>query len=115
MKHNIASLILCGMTAGTLALSSCNNAEYSVLTNQAYIAQTQTDGNTSVKITLGKEAVTQELNVRLSDPTDEKCTFKIARPLIDATRHRTKRCPQISSVSLQARFRSSPDSLLRRR
>ena len=78
MKHNIASLILCGMTAGTLALSSCNNAEYSVLTNQAYIAQTQTDGNTSVKITLGKEAVTQELNVRLSDPTDEKCTFEIA-------------------------------------
>ena len=77
MKHNISSWILCGMAVGTLALSSCNNAEYSVLTDQAYIAQTQTDGNTSVKITLGTEAVTQDLNVRLSDPTDEKCTFTV--------------------------------------
>lgn len=58
MKHNISSWILCGMAVGTFALSSCNNAEYSVLTDQAYIAQTQTDGNTSVKITLGTEAVT---------------------------------------------------------
>ena len=48
MKYNISKHVMGGLAAASLMLlTACNNAEYSPLSNQAYIAQTNTNGNSS--------------------------------------------------------------------
>ena len=75
MKNYLPKYVLGGLIMGTVAFSSCNNAEYSELTHQAYIAQTATSGNSSTKITLGQKAVTQNISVRLSDLAQQNSSF----------------------------------------
>ena len=66
MRINSKS-ILAGMALGALLLTGCNDAEYDTLSNQAYILQTNTNANSSLKLTVGAEVATTTLNVRLSD------------------------------------------------
>lgn len=63
--------------ASLTLLASCENAEYSPLSNQAYIAQTNTNGNSSQNITIGTSAVTSSVNVRLSDLATQDYTFEV--------------------------------------
>ena len=63
--------------ASLTMLASCENAEYSPLSNQAYIAQTNTNGNSSQNITIGTSAVTSSVNVRLSDLATQDYTFEV--------------------------------------
>ena len=78
MKYNISKHVMGGLAAASLMLlAACNNAEYSPLSNQAYIAQTNTNGNSNEKVTIGNTAVTTTVNVRLSDPATEDCTFEV--------------------------------------
>ena len=54
MKYNISKLFIGAVAMASLTmLASCENAEYSPLSNQAYIAQTNTNGNSSQNITIG--------------------------------------------------------------
>lgn len=66
MRINSKS-ILAGMALGALLLTGCNDAEYDTLSNQAYILQTNTNANSSLKLTVGAEVATTTVNVRLSD------------------------------------------------
>ncbi len=70
------------MSLATFFLAGCEDAEYSTLSDQAYIAQTSTNGNSSEKITIGNNPVTTSVNVRLSDPTSEACSFEL---VVDTT------------------------------
>ncbi len=75
---NISKYILgCLALAGVTMQYSCDNAEYDVLSSQAFIAQTQTNANSSMKITVGQEAISTDVNVRLSDIADEESTYKL--------------------------------------
>ena len=80
MKRNKYLLISLGLAA--LVLGGCEDAEYSTLSDQAFIAQTSTNGNSSEKITIGNDPVTTSVNVRLSDPASEDCSFKL---VVDTT------------------------------
>lgn len=78
MKYNISKLFVGAVAMASLTLlGACNNAEYSPLSNQAYIAQTNTNGNSSQNITIGTSAVTSSVNVRLSDLATQDYTFEV--------------------------------------
>lgn len=78
MKRNISKIFFCGMALVAFGLTSCgDDADYDVIHDQAYIAQTNTSGNASQKMTVGTEVVTTSLTVRLSDPTAEACEFEL--------------------------------------
>lgn len=75
MKHFYhISLIL--SLAATI-ISGCQDAEYGVLENQAYITQTKTNPNTVVKVFIDQEDVTANLSVRMSGPASEDCHFSL--------------------------------------
>ena len=76
MKYNILSVIG-GVLFGSMAFVACNNADYPTLDNQAYIAQTKTDGNSSTKLTIGTTEVTQDINVTLSEPAAANSAFEL--------------------------------------
>ena len=78
MKSNITRLLLGCTAACSMLLASCNDAEYDVLENQAYIAQTNTNGNTAKKLTVGNDVVSTELNVRVSSPVKKSSSFSVA-------------------------------------
>ena len=78
MKSNISKLLLGCTAACAMLLASCNDAEYDVLENQAYIAQTNTNGNTAKKITIGNDEVSTEMSVRVSSPVKKACSFQIS-------------------------------------
>ncbi len=80
MKRN--KYLLIGLGLAALVLGGCEDAEYSTLSDQAFIAQTSTNGNSSEKITIGNDPVTTSVNVRLSDPASEDCSFKL---VVDTT------------------------------
>ena len=65
LKQNIIGLLFF-----TCLFVGCDNAEYSVLHNQAYISQTGTNPNTALKVFIDQDLVTANLNVRLSDPAE---------------------------------------------
>lgn len=69
--------ILAGMALGALLLTGCNDAEYDTLSNQAYILQTNTNANTSVKLTVGAEAASTTVNVRLSDVANAESSYRL--------------------------------------
>lgn len=80
MKRN--KYLLLGLGLAALVLGGCEDAEYSTLSDQAFIAQTSTNGNSSEKITIGNDPVTTSVNVRLSDPTSQACSFEL---VVDTT------------------------------
>ena len=69
--------ILAGMALGALLLTGCNDAEYDTLSNQAYILQTNTNANTSVKLTVGAETASTTVNVRLSDVANAESSYRL--------------------------------------
>ena len=73
IKYSVGCLALAGMAM----FSSCEDATNEVLTHQAFIAQTNTNGNSAKKLTIGNEAVSAEISVRLSDLAVEKSTYRI--------------------------------------
>lgn len=76
MRINSKS-ILAGMALGALLLTGCNDAEYDTLSNQAYILQTNTNANSSLKLTVGAEVATTTLNVRLSDVANVESRYHL--------------------------------------
>lgn len=76
MRINSKS-ILAGMALGALLLTGCNDAEYDTLSNQAYILQTNTNANSSLKLTVGAEVATTTLNVRLSDVANVESHYRL--------------------------------------
>lgn len=76
MRINSKS-ILAGMALGVLLLTGCNDAEYDTLSNQAYILQTNTNANSSLKLTVGAEVATTTLNVRLSDVANVESRYRL--------------------------------------
>lgn len=76
MRINSKS-ILAGMALGALVLTGCNDAEYDTLSNQAYILQTNTNANSSLKLTVGAEVATTTLNVRLSDVANVESRYRL--------------------------------------
>lgn len=76
MRINSKS-ILAGMAMGALLLTGCNDAEYDTLSNQAYILQTNTNANSSLKLTVGAEVATTTLNVRLSDVANVESRYRL--------------------------------------
>ena len=61
-----------------MAFCSCEDAEYSVLENQAFFAQTKTNANTTQKLTVEDEGVTEtSFNVQLSSPAETAAKFEI--------------------------------------
>ena len=69
--------ILAGMALGALLLTGCNDAEYETLSNQAYILQTNTNANSSLKLTVGAEVATTTVNVRLSDVANVESRYRL--------------------------------------
>lgn len=69
--------ILAGMALGALLLTGCNDAEYDTLSNQAYILQTNTNANSSLKLTVDAEVATTTLNVRLSDVANVESRYRL--------------------------------------
>lgn len=69
--------ILAGMALGALQLTGCNDAEYDTLSNQAYILQTNTNANSSLKLTVGAEVATTTVNVRLSDVANVESRYRL--------------------------------------
>lgn len=76
MRINSKS-ILAGIALGALLLTGCNDAEYDTLSNQAYILQTNTNANSSLKLTVGAEVATTTLNVRLSDVANVESRYRL--------------------------------------
>lgn len=60
-----------------LAAVSCTDAEYGALNNQAYILQTNTDANSSLKLTVGTDPVSTSINVRVSDPAAAESRYRL--------------------------------------
>lgn len=78
MKYNISKLFIGGLAMASLTLlAACENAEYTPLTNKAFILQTNTNANSSEKITIGTSSVSSSVNVRLSSPAAENYTFEV--------------------------------------
>lgn len=69
--------IFAGMAMGALLLTGCNDAEYDTLSNQAYILQTNTNANSSLKLTVGAEVATTTVNVRLSDVANVESRYRL--------------------------------------
>lgn len=69
--------ILAGMALGALLLTGCNDAEYDTMSNQAYILQTNTNANSSLKLTVGAEVATTTVNVRLSDVANVESRYRL--------------------------------------
>ncbi len=76
MRTN-SKTILAGMALGALLLTGCNDAEYDTLSNQAYILQTNTNANSSLKLTVGAEVATTTVNVRLSDVANVESRYRL--------------------------------------
>lgn len=76
MRINSKSIVA-GMALGALVLTGCNDAEYDTLSNQAYILQTNTNANSSLKLTVGAEVATTTLNVRLSDVANVESRYRL--------------------------------------
>lgn len=76
MRINSKS-ILAGMALGALLLTGCNDAEYDTLSNQAYILQTNTNANSSLKLTVGAEVATTTVYVRLSDVANVESRYRL--------------------------------------
>lgn len=77
MKNITKYLVGCIAVCGMFTFSGCEDAEYDALKDQAFILQTNTNPNSSKKLTIGSEPVSTEINVRLSDLASEKSTYEL--------------------------------------
>lgn len=66
-----------GLALAVSLLAGCDNAEYSILRNQAFVSQTNAIPNTALKVFIDQEPVKVNLNVRLSDPAVKNVTFEL--------------------------------------
>lgn len=73
-KINLKAIIF---ALSILGLTSCNDAEYSVLTDSVYISQTSTNGNSVKKLLLGTSQLSESLNASVSSPTTQGLTLKL--------------------------------------
>lgn len=78
------------MLLSFVLLAGCNDAPYDVLRNQAFILQTNTNANSSEKLTVGNEAVSTSINVRLSDVAEEDCSYRIIYDTTAISRYNLK-------------------------
>ena len=68
MKKNNIQSIMMGLAFAAAFLTGCDDAEYSMLRNQAYVSQTNANPNTALKVFIDQDPVKVNLNVRMSDP-----------------------------------------------
>ncbi len=77
-QYKRKSILLALVGPVFMAFCSCEDAEYSVLENQAFFAQTKTNANTTQKLTVEDEGVTEtSFNVQLSSPAETAAKFEI--------------------------------------
>lgn len=74
-KKNILYALTGLVTLSSVCLTSCENAEYKQLTDQAFITQTNTNGNTIKRLAVDVDGVSSDISVRLSNPTANTCVF----------------------------------------
>lgn len=74
MKH--ISLFLT-VVAGLVLAAACKDYGYDVMENQAFILQTSTDAYSSMKMAVGNDPVSKDINVRLSSPAKSDCSFNL--------------------------------------
>lgn len=75
--RNLSKTIMGSLMVSACVLTGCNDAAYDELRNQAFIVQTNTDANSSQKLTVGNEPVTTSINVRLSDPAAANSNYRV--------------------------------------
>lgn len=68
---------LAAAAALAACLAGCQDAPYGALRGQAYIEATGTRGNTAVGLTVGDGDVATDVTVRLSDPAEADCQFRL--------------------------------------
>lgn len=72
MKHIIIKHLLGSLSISLLVLlSGCNDAEYSTLNNQLFLAETGTSANAFKKVTIDEEGATVSATARVSNPVDQ--------------------------------------------
>ncbi|MCD0222441.1 DUF1735 and LamG domain-containing protein [Bacteroides sp. 1_1_30] len=77
MKKNHIKSIMIGLALATTFLTGCDDAEYTILRNQAFVSQTNANPNTALKIFIDQEPVKVNLNVRMSDPAAKDMKFEL--------------------------------------
>ena len=77
MKKNHIKSIMIGLALATTFLTGCDDAEYTILRNQAFVSQTNANPNTELKIFIDQEPVKVNLNVRMSDPAAKDMKFEL--------------------------------------
>ena len=77
MKNNKIKNIIGAFLLSSVGLASCDNAEYSVLNKQAFIMQTNTNPNTSVKVFIDQDEVNTDINVRMTDIAQKDLAFEM--------------------------------------
>lgn len=77
MKNIVSTQIIVGAFLGMMSLASCDNAEYSPLEDQAFIMQTNTNPNTTMKVFIDQEEVHTDINVRLLNLASEDCKYEL--------------------------------------
>ena len=75
-KNNIQSFMM-GLAFAAAFLTGCDDAEYSMLRNQAYVSQTNANPNTALKVFIDQDPVKVNLNVRMSDPAAKDMKFEL--------------------------------------
>ena len=77
MKKNNIQSIMMGLAFAAAFLTGCDDAEYSMLRNQAYVSQTNANPNTALKVFIDQDPVKVNLNVRMSDPAAKDMKFEL--------------------------------------
>lgn len=79
MQHYIKKSSFLAMAGLAFFLTtSCEDAKYPALENQAFIAQTKTNANTTQKLTVEDIGTTEaKFNVQLSNPASADCSFDL--------------------------------------
>lgn len=87
MKNIITKHLFWILSIATLILlSGCNDAEYSVLSNQLFLAETGTSANAFKKVSIDDEGATVSATARVSNPVDQdvKVRFTVDPTLLDS-------------------------------
>ncbi|MGJ0748345.1 DUF1735 and LamG domain-containing protein [Bacteroides thetaiotaomicron] len=77
MKKNHIKSIMTGLALATIFLTGCDDAEYTILRNQAFVSQTNANPNTALKFFIDQDPVKVNLNVRMSDPAAKDMKFEL--------------------------------------
>lgn len=77
MKNITKQIILTLSAIALILLSGCNDAEYSALNNQLFLAETGTSTNAFKKVTIDDEGASVAATVRVSNPTDQDIKVRL--------------------------------------